>query len=363
MAGEARIELVEAQAYRIPTEDPESDGSYRWDSTTLVAVHVRGGGARGFGYSYADAAAATLVTGKLAQLITGRDPVDIPRCWRLMLDGVRNLGEPGVAMLAISAVDAALWDLKGKLLGLSVVDLLGRSRDAVPVYGSGGFTTYSIEKLQRQLAGWVAAGIPRVKMKTGTDPAADPERVRAAREAVGPQAELFIDANGAYQRKEALALAQEVEAAGVSWFEEPVVHHDLEGLRLMRDRAPAGMEVAAGEYGFTLPYFRRMLEAGAVDVLQADATRCGITGFLQAAALCESRHLPLSAHCAPSLHIHPCCAAPTLRHLEYFHDHVRIESMLFDGFIEQVEGQLAPDRGRPGLGIELREGEARHFRL
>lgn len=363
MAGEARIELVEAQAYRIPTEDPESDGSYRWDSTTLVAVHVRGGGARGFGYSYADAAAATLVTGKLAQLITGRNPVDIPRCWRLMLDGVRNLGEPGIAMLAISAVDAALWDLKGKLLGLSVVDLLGRARDAVPVYGSGGFTSYSIEKLQRQLAGWVAAGIPRVKMKTGTDPAADPERVRAAREAVGPQAELFIDANGAYQRKEALALAKEVSSAGVSWFEEPVVHHDLEGLRLMRDRAPAGMEVAAGEYGFTLPYFRRMLEAGAVDVLQADATRCGITGFMQAAILCESHHLPLSAHCAPSLHIHPCCAAPTLRHLEYFHDHVRIESMLFDGFIEPVEGQLAPDRGRTGLGIELREGEARHFRL
>ncbi|GAW68022.1 mandelate racemase [Geoanaerobacter pelophilus] len=363
MAGEARIEQVEAQAYRIPTEDPESDGSYRWDSTTLVAVHVRGGGARGFGYSYADAAVAPLVTGKLAQLITGRNPVDIPRCWRLMLEGVRNLGEPGIAMLAISAVDAALWDLKGKLLGLSVTDLMGRARDAVPVYGSGGFTSYGIDKLQRQLAGWVAAGIPRVKMKTGTDPAADPERVRAAREAVGPDAELFIDANGAYQRKEALALAKAVTSAGVSWFEEPVVHHDLEGLRLMRDRAPAGMKIAAGEYGFTLPYFRRMLEAGAVDVLQADATRCGITGFLMAAALCESHQLPLSAHCAPSLHIHPCCAAPTLRHLEYFHDHVRIESMLFDGFIEQVEGQLAPDRGRPGLGIELREGEARHFRL
>ncbi|WP_026841767.1 enolase C-terminal domain-like protein [Citrifermentans bremense] len=363
MAADAKIEQVEAKAYRIPTEDPESDGSYRWDSTTLVTVHIQGGGARGFGYSYAAAAAATLVTGKLAQIITGRNPVDIPCCWRLMLDGVRNLGEPGIAMLAISAVDAALWDLKGKLLGLSVVDLLGAAREAVPVYGSGGFTSYSIDKLQRQLAGWVQAGIPQVKMKIGTDPAADPERVRAARIAVGPDAGLFIDANGAYQRKEALALAKAVTAAGVSWFEEPVVHHDLEGLRLLRDRAPAGMEIAAGEYGFTIPYFRRMLEAGAVDVLQADATRCGITGFLQAATLCESHHLPFSAHCAPSLHIHPCCAASSLRHLEYFHDHARIESMLFDGFIQPVEGKLAPDRGRPGLGIELREGEARHFRV
>ncbi|ACH37319.1 enolase superfamily protein [Citrifermentans bemidjiense Bem] len=284
MAADAKIEQVEAQAYRIPTEDPESDGSYRWTSTTLVTVHIQGGGARGFGYSYADAAAATLITGKLAQIISGRNPVDIPCCWRLMLDGVRNLGEPGIAMLAISAVDAALWDLKGKLLELSVVDLLGVAREAVT-------------------------------------------------------------------------------AAGVSWFEEPVVHHDLEGLRILRDRTPAGMEIAAGEYGFTLPYFRRMLQAGAVDVLQADATRCGITGFLQAATLCESHHLQLSAHCAPSLHIHPCCAAPTLRHLEYFHDHARIESMLFDGFIQPVEGKLAPDRSRPGLGIELREGEASHFRF
>lgn len=363
MKGRATIERVEAAAYRVPTDKPESDGTYCWLSTTLVTTHVYSQGLRGFGYSYADPAAAALATGKLAPVLAGLGVMDLPHCWKVMLESVRNLGEPGVAMLAVSALDAALWDLKGKLLDLALIDLLGAARTEIPVYGSGGFTSYGTAELQRQLADWVGAGIPRVKMKIGTDPKRDPDRVRAAREAVGGEAELFVDANGAYEPKQALALAELFAEQGVSWFEEPVTHQDLAGLRRVRDRAPSCMEIAAGEYGFTLGYFDRMLEAGAVDVLQADASRCGITGFLRAATLCEGRHLSLSAHCAPSLHLHPCCAAGAVRHLEYFHDHVRIERLLFDGFVEPVAGGMAPDRGRPGLGIELRESEARRYRV
>ena len=363
MNNRATIDRVAVEAYKIPTEAPESDGTYRWEATTLVVAHLYGGGARGLGYTYADAAAARLIEDKLAAVLLGRNPFDITACWNSLLGALRNLGEPGIAMLAVSALDSALWDLKAKLLDLSLVDLIGAARGQVAAYGSGGFTSYSIKELQQQLAGWVSSGIPRVKMKIGSDPKADPGRVRMAREAVGPDAELFVDANGAYGRKQALALAQELSGCGVSWFEEPVVHHDREGLRHVRDRVPAGMEISAGEYGFTLGYFQDLLQDGAVDVLQADATRCGITGFLQAATLCESYHVPLSSHCAPSLHIHPCCAAQPVRHLEYFHDHVRIERMLFDGFIEPVHGLLARDRGRPGLGLELREQEARRFRI
>jgi L-alanine-DL-glutamate epimerase-like enolase superfamily enzyme len=199
-------------------------------------------------------------------------------------------------------------------------------------------------------------------MKIGSEPDRDPERVARARAAIGP-AQLFVDANGAYDRKQALAMAEIFSDYQVSWFEEPVVHHDLEGLRLLRERTPAGMEISSGEYGFDLHYFRRMMEHGAVDVVQADATRCGITGFLQAAALCRAFHLPLSSHCAPALHLHPCCAAEPVRHLEYFHDHVRIERMLFDGVVVPVAGELAPDRGRPGIGIELKEDVARRYEL
>jgi len=200
-------------------------------------------------------------------------------------------------------------------------------------------------------------------MKVGRDAAADVERVALAREAVGRNTELFVDANGGYGVKEALRLAQSFAKLGVSWFEEPVPHQDFHALRRIRDLAPSVMEIASGEYGFELDYFRRLVRLGAVDVLQADATRCGVTGFLQVAALCEAHRVPLSAHCAPALHLHLCCAAQPVRHLEYFHDHVRIEQRIFEGFVEPVAGSLSPDRGRPGLGLELREEAARRFEI
>jgi L-alanine-DL-glutamate epimerase-like enolase superfamily enzyme len=266
--------------------------------------------------------------------------------------------------MAIAAVDSALWDLKARLLDVPLVILLGAVRDGVPVYGSGGFTSYSPAQLQVQLGEWVASGIPRVKMKIGRQPAADVDRVRAARAAIGAAAELFVDANSAYSRKQALAFAERFADDGVNWFEESVSSDDLEGLRLLRNRVPAGMDIAAGEYGYDLFYFRRMLEAGAVDVLQADATRCaGISGFLRVGALCEARGLPLSAHTAPSLHVHPCCALPAVRHLEYFHDHVRIEQMFFDGALTPINGALCPDVSRAGMGLELKRHDVQRYAL
>jgi L-alanine-DL-glutamate epimerase-like enolase superfamily enzyme len=263
--------------------------------------------------------------------------------------------------MALSAVDAAIWDLKGKLLGLPVATLLGRVRHAAPIYGSGGFCTYGPERVAEQLGGWAAAGMPAVKMKVGRDPRADPARVRAAREAIGA-AGLFVDANGAWSRKQALAVAARLADEGVAWLEEPVSSDDLEGLRLLRDRGPAGMDVAAGEYGHDVAYFRRMLEAGAVDVLQADATRCGgVTGFLRAAAVAQAFGVPLSSHCAPSLHAALLCAAPTGIHCEWFFDHVRIEGLLLEGAPRPAGGTIAPDLSRPGLGLELRREDAERW--
>ncbi len=356
------IDRVEVSAYTVPTDFPEADGTLAWDSTTIVIVQARAAGVTGLGYTYADTATARLIDERLARLVVGRDPMAIPAIWADLRREVRNLGYRGVCAMAISAVDNALWDLKARLLGVPLVTLLGAVRDGVPVYGSGGFTSYPVSRLQDQLAQWVDAGIRRMKMKVGTRPAEDPHRVQAAREAIGPDAELFVDANGAYSRKVALAMAERFHEAGVSWFEEPVPFDDLEGLRLLRDRAPAGMDIAAGEYGYDLVDFRRALEAGAVDVLQADATRCGgITGFLRVAALCEAHAVPLSAHTAPTLHAHPCCALTVVRHVEYFHDHVRIERAFFDGAPEPRNGALHPDAGRPGLGLELRRADAARY--
>jgi L-alanine-DL-glutamate epimerase-like enolase superfamily enzyme len=360
--GETPIERLTVSAYTVPTDAPESDGSFAWEATTIVIVHVEGGGRRGLGYTYADSATARLIREHLEHAIRGLDVLAPQRAWWAMTRAVRNLGRPGIAAMAISAVDVALWDLKARLLELPLARLLGAVHDEVPVYGSGGFTSYGVERLQHQLAGWVQAGIPRVKMKIGSRPEEDVERVRAARGAIGDDAALFVDANGAYARKLALAQAERFAEHDVSWFEEPVSSEDLAGLRLLRDRAPAGMEIAAGEYGYELPDFRRMLAAGAVDVQQADGTRCGgITGLLAVGALCQAHHVPLSAHCAPQLHAHACCAIGPLRHLEYFHDHARIERMLFDGVLTPEHGMLRPDLDRPGLGIELRVRDAQAF--
>lgn len=364
LEGGIAIERVEASAYTVPTDAPESDGTLRWSSTTLVLVEATAGGETGTGYSYTHAAAATLIDDLLAETVRGRDALSPPAACSAMVRAVRNIGRPGLAATAIAAVDVALWDLKARLLGLPLCDLLGRVRDSVSVYGSGGFTSYDEARLHSQLGDWVEQGIRRIKMKVGREPETDLERVRAARATIGEDAELFVDANGAYARKQALAFAHAFAEHGVVWFEEPVSSDDLEGLRLIRDRAPAGMDIAAGEYGYDAFYFRRMLEAGAVDVLQADATRClGITGFLHAAALCWAHEVPLSAHTAPALHLHPCMAAPSVRHLEYFHDHVRIERMLFDGVSVPDNGVLRPDPSRPGLGLEFRRGDAERFRV
>jgi L-alanine-DL-glutamate epimerase-like enolase superfamily enzyme len=331
----------------------------------LVVVEVAAAGKTGLGYTYANVATAHLVRDLLTPIVAGGDPFDVPAVWVAMYQAVRNLGRPGICSMAISAVDVALWDLKARLLGLPLAKLLGMARAEVQAYGSGGFTTYSHAQLQDQLGGWARQGFRSVKMKVGTHPADDYARVKAAREAVGDDVELFVDANGAYARKPALAFAERFTALGVTWFEEPVPADDLEGLRLLRDRGPARIEIAAGEYGYTLPYFRKMLSAGAVDVLQADASRCGgVSGFLKVAALCEAFGLPLSAHCAPALHLHPCCAASvSIRHIEYFHDHARIEGMLFDGVATPSNGALRPDPDRPGLGLDFRRLDAEKFKV
>ena len=220
------IESLHAHAYSIPTDRPEADGTLSWDRTALVVVDVAAGGERGVGYTYSDTAAALLINTKLADVIRSRDAIAIPAAYEAMLHAIRNLGRSGLVATAISAVDAALWDLKGKLLGQPVAALLGPAREHVPVYGSGGFTSYTLSRLQEQLHGWRCEGVRWVKMKVGSDPVDDPARVKAARDAIG-DTKLFVDANGAYDRKQAVAMAERFAEAGVVYFEEPVSSDDL----------------------------------------------------------------------------------------------------------------------------------------
>ena len=350
------VTRVEASAHRFPTDAPESDGTKEWDGTTLVLVRVHAGDAVGIGYTYTGAPAATLVVEDLAPVVLGSDPMRPTAVWVAMQEQVRNLGKPGLVATAISALDIALWDLYANLLGIPLCDAIGAIHDSVPVYGSGGFTSYDDRQLSDQLSGWVEAGIPRVKIKVGRRPEEDLHRLEVARSAIGDSVELYVDANGAFSAKQALGWARRYRDFGVRWFEEPVSSDDLDGLRLVREHGPGGMDVAAGEYGYHLPYFQHMLDAGGVDCLQADVTRAlGVSGVLRVAGLCDARSMDLSLHCAPQISAHVGTAIWHLRHLEYFHDHVRIESMVFDGALAPgTDGALRPDRSAVGLGVAAR---------
>jgi L-alanine-DL-glutamate epimerase-like enolase superfamily enzyme len=362
MKPEVPIESVQAQAFTVPTDRPEADGTIAWDSTTLVVVEIAAGGKSGMGYTYSSACIVDLIGKTLAEKIKGKDALSPQAAFAAMERAVRNLGREGLVATAISAVDTALYDLKARLLDVPLARLLGAYRLSVPIYGSGGFTTYSDSELAQQLGGWVVEqGCAFVKMKIGSEPGRDPHRVEVAKRAIG-KATLFVDANGAYGPKQAIALAEQFAEQDVGWFEEPVSSDDLEGLALVRAQLPVGMEVAAGEYAYTTDYVRTMLQHGAVDVQQADATRCGgYTGFLQAAALCDAFHTDLSGHCAPALHLHVACAAPRLRHLEWFHDHVRIEHMLFDGAPRPRDGQIVPDLTCAGNGLVFKHADAARY--
>src|SRR5579863_6745239 len=352
------VREITSTAYVIPTDAPEADGTLAWDKTIMVLASVRAGTARGIGWTYAAAAACDVIADVLAAAVIGRSAMDVPGAAEAMARAVRNIGRPGIAATAISAVDIALWDLKARLLGSSVPQVLGQARDSVPVYGSGGFTSYDDGQTREQLAGWVEKDrIPRVKIKIGeswgTNEHRDLERVALAREVIGPDAELYVDANGGYTAGQAVRVADRLTDHGVTWFEEPVSSQDLAGLAAVRHQIRP--DVAAGEYSWSLADSARLIAAGAVDCLQLDVTRCGgITEFLRGAGLAAAHNLQVSGHCAPNLHAHVGAAVPNLRHVEYFHDHQRIERLFFDGALDPTGGAMRPDPDRPGHGLTLR---------
>jgi L-alanine-DL-glutamate epimerase-like enolase superfamily enzyme len=358
---------VEAAVYTIPTDVPEADGTLAWNQTTMVVATVRGGGQEGTGWTYAAGAARAVIEDLLRPVVVGRPTSDIAGLARDMARALRNVGRPGIGATALSAVDVALWDLKARLAGQPLAGLLGRASEHVAVYGSGGFTTYDEKQTREQLAGWVERdGIPRVKIKIGEDwggrEQRDLRRIRLARDVIGPQAELYVDANGGYTAAQAVRVADAMAEYGVTWFEEPVSSEDLAGLAAVRSHVLP--DVAAGEYSWTLADSARLIDAGAVDCLQLDVTRCGgITEFLRGAALAAAHNLEVSAHCAPNLHARVGAAVPNLRHVEYFHDHQRIERQLFDGALSPQGGDLTPDPGEPGLGLRLRQADAEPFRV
>ena len=360
------VERVEASAYTIPTDAPEADGTFTWSTTTLVLVQVEGGGRIGIGWTYGSMVTAALVRNALAPILEGRVFDSVPQAWTEQVIALRNIGRPGIGAMAVSAVDCALWDLQARLADVPLHQLLGAQREAVPLYGSGGFTSYDEAQLDAQLGDWLDHGLHQVKIKVGEDwgkqEARDLARLRQTLETVGPDVEVFVDANGAYTRDQAVRLSTTFDELGVRMFEEPVSSDDLIGLEMVRNTCRA--DVAAGEYGYDLAYFRHLFEAGAVDCAQVDITRCGgITELIRIARLADEYYLDVSGHGAPYEQAAAMAAVPNLRHLEWFHDHVRIEQMLFDGTRPVTEGVLPLDDEASGNGLTWRAQEASRYRV
>ncbi|GAA3605563.1 enolase C-terminal domain-like protein [Microlunatus ginsengisoli] len=366
MARPLSVERAEVSAYTVPTDAPEADGTFTWTETTMVLVRIWADGQVGTGWTYGSVATATLIRQTLAPMLIGRPVTDIGRIWPDLRIALRNIGYPGIGSMAVSATDCALWDLKARVLGLPLHRLLGAVRDAVPIYGSGGFTSYDDEQLAAQLAGWVHDDhLTRVKIKIGeawgTDQDRDLARVRQARDGVGDQGELYVDAIAGYTVAQAVRMSYALDTLDVTWFEEPVSSDDLAGLRRVREGCQA--DVTAGEYGYSLDYFARMAEAGAVDCLQVDATRCGgISELLRITPLAAAHHLDISGHCAPYQHLAVLAAVPNLRHLEWFHDHVRIEQLFFDGADPPRDSALHPPES-VGNGLTWRPDAASPFQV
>jgi L-alanine-DL-glutamate epimerase-like enolase superfamily enzyme len=357
------INHVEAAVYTVDTPEPEADGTLQWASTTAVVVHVHSGAHRGVGWTYSSPAAATLIRGELADMLTGRDALDVHGAFAAMQRGTRNLGTKGLVMQAISAVDIALWDLKARLLDCSLTAVLGQLRQSVPIYGSGGFTTLDDDQLAEQVDGWRDAGCTAMKIKIGqswgADVDRDVERVRQLRDLAGGDVDLMVDANGGYTTGQAWRVGAELDDLGVVWFEEPVSSDDVDGLGLLRGALRC--DVAAGEYASDVYDARRLTPV--VDCLQLDVTRCGgYTGWLAGAAVAASHNLQVSGHCAPSLHAPVAASVPNLRHVEYFVDHVRLEPKLFDGIPRPHCGALAPNQGCVGHGMSLAADAERYRR-
>ena len=330
----------------------------------LVEAHA--GDRVGLGYTYGDAAAGALVRDTLAEVVEGRDALAVTASWQALGRACRNLGRPGLASMAIAAVDTALWDLKARLLELPLATLLDAAHEAVPIYGSGGFTSYSDERLAEQLGGWAEQGIPRVKMKVGREPERDLHRVEVAREAIGEETELYVDANGALSRKEALAVRRRVRGAlrralvrGAGQLGRPGRPAPAprpgaggDGDRRRRVRLHAALLRADARGGC------RRLPAGGRHSLRGDhrlpARRRSLSGALAPALGALRAFDPRPSRAARS------CRCATSNTSTTTRGSSRSSSTASSS---PVGGELRPDLSRPGNGLELKRADAATYAI
>lgn len=311
-------------------------------------------GHEGIGFSYSKRAggpAQFAHAQEIAPVLIGEDPNDIGKVWTKLVWAGASVGRSGVATQAIAAIDIALWDLKAKRAGLPLAKLIGASRDSVQTYNtSGGFLHTPIEEVMDNAAGSLANGIGGIKLKVGQpDWRTDIARVTAVREFLGDDVPLMVDANQQWDRPTANRMCRILEQFDLVWIEEPLDAYDAEGHAMLARNFDTS--IATGEMLASVGEHVRLLEAGAVDILQPDAPRIGgITQFLKLAGLAEHHNVQLAPHFAMEIHLHLAAVYP----LQTWVEHFDWLDPLFDEHLETRDGRMHLS-ARPGLGFTLSE--------
>jgi L-alanine-DL-glutamate epimerase-like enolase superfamily enzyme len=318
-----KITSITTEEFRWPRHKPISNGKHTYTHSSLGVVRIETDeGYTGIGLGGTGLIGQATIK-ELTHELIGEDPIDVERLWHKMWVP-KIIGRRGLTTRAISAIDIGLWDLRAKVAGLPLYKLLGGFRDRVPTYIAGGYYEEGkgLRELQQEMIDSVAMGARAVKMKVGAVPIPeDVARVKAVREAVGPDVKLLIDANCAYRAYEAVQLAKRVEQFDVFWFEEPVAPDDYEGHRKVAEST--SIPVATGENEYTRYGFRDLIEHKAASILNADANVLGgVTEFMKVVALAQAHDLDIAPHGAQDIHIHLVSAIANGLILEYYRDSV-----------------------------------------
>jgi len=355
-AGEAvKIESIQSAYHRLPLEGMGDAGHGAIDSMELITVRLRAGGLEGHGYTYTIGRGGrgvhALIEHDLAPLLTGRDATDIQALWDAMWQRLLYVGRGGAASFAIAALDIALWDLRGLREKKPLYALLGANAREIPAYGSGVDLPKSLDDLLKQTEGFLARGLPGVKVKIGkSDAREDEERVRAVRRLIGDKVDLMLDANMAWSAEQALERGRRLEQFNLRWYEEPTIPEDVPGhAHLARELE---VPIALGESLHSLHEFRRYVDERAVEVLQIDpVTNGGISVALHALQMANAAGLDASSHYCDELAAHLLCVATRRVYLEK-------HAFALDRYLEEpqrvLNGRARPTEA-PGTGMRFAE--------
>ena len=333
--------------------------------TTLVKV-LTDEGVEGLGsvYSHPDLV-RTIIEGQLRPLLVGADPLEIEACWQRCYALTRWYGRKGAAVSALGGIDIALWDIRGKVEGKRICDLLGSARTAVPAYASGLLWQREMGELRDEAQRHLGRGFRAVKMRLGKDPDYDRAALSAVRETIGPEARLMVDGNARYSLSEARRMAPDWLAAGVFWLEEPFAPEQPEAFRALRPSIP-GIPLAAGENEFGRQGFKELIDRGVVEIAQPDCCRCGgLTEALRIASEAAERDVRIAPHTwsdavALTANMHLVAATPHALTVEVDQTGNPFIEALLVGGPRVTEGQVELPQG-PGLGVELNQDTVRKY--